>query len=217
MKTLPFLIIFYLSALLQPIEPGDPRMIFHDFTEGTVYLKDRSQVRAKLNYDAYDEQMIFVNNNQVMALANPELIDRVTIGERTFYWLEKDIFLEKIDSASIVIYKRHRRQMRSEGKETSFGGVTQTQAVSTIERLNRSSDNASASLEQKESFRFENDDLFYLYADGKFESLATPKQIAKFFRTNKKSLASYMQSHAIDLQNSNDVIQLIQFCRKTAD
>lgn len=216
MKTILFLLIFCTEAFSQPIDPGDPRMIFHDFTEGTVYLNDRSQVVAHLNYDAYDEQMIFRNNSKVMALANPELIDKVVIGNRTFYWLEQDIFLEKIDSASIVIYKRHRRQMQSEGKETSYGGVSQTQAVTTVDRLNRGSDYASASLQQKESFTFKNDDLFYFWHDGKFESLATPKHVSKLFGTDKKDLATYMQTHAMDLQNANHVIRLIQYGRKNA-
>jgi len=217
MKTILFLVTLWVGSYVGPIDPGDPRMIFNDFTEGTVYLNDRSQVRALLNYDAYDEQMIFNNNGEIMALANPELIDRVEIENRSFYWLEKDIFLERIDSASVVIYKRHRRQMQSKGKETSFGGVSQTQAVTTVDRLNRGSDYASASLKQKEAFGFKNDDLFYLYSEGKFNSLTTPKHFTKFFGTNKKNLTTYMQTHAIDLQNAGDLIRLIQYCRANAE
>ncbi len=102
-------------------------------------------------------------------------------------------------------------------KKLRLGGVSQTQAITTVERLNRESDYASANLQQKESFNFKPDDLLYLYSERQFGSLTTPKYFSRVFGTDKKYLAAYLQNHGIDLQNANDVIPLIQYCRTTVD
>ena len=212
MKTILFLLAFW-SVSIFPQSPNDPRLLFKDFTQGTVYFKDDTQVKTLLNYDTFEEQMIFKDNMKVMALANPESIDRVKIEGKEFYWFENDIFLEKIDSTSITLYKRNRRQMQSKGKETSYGGISQTQSVATMNSLARGYDRQSSDLKAKEDFQFKNDDIFYLYSEGKFRSITTLKKVSKFFDIDKKEMVDYLEKNPVDWQNESDIIQLLEYCK----
>ncbi len=88
MKTILLLISLFLfvESFGQPSD--ETRMIFPDFKQGTVLFKDGTRSVALLNYDTFEEQMIFKNGDEVLALASPELISSIEIEGRFFEWLE---------------------------------------------------------------------------------------------------------------------------------
>lgn len=188
------------------------RMFFSDFTNGTVLFKDGTKTTALLNYDTFEEQMIFKNGNEIMALASPELISSIEINDHTFEWLEGDVFLEKIDTATVIIYKRNRNQLMSKGKGTAFGGVSNTSSVQPVNNLPRGYDKQGTELSVNEDFELMPDNLYYTKAKTGFKSLASSKQFCKAFGGDKKDVTKYIQTNKMNLQNVDDVLQLIEYC-----
>ena len=189
------------------------RMFFSDFTNGTVLFKDGTKTTALLNYDTFEEQMIFKNGNEIMALASPELISSIEIHDHTFEWLEGDVFLEKIETESVLIYKRNRNQLMSKGKGTAFGGVSNTSSVQPVNNLPRGYDKQGTELSVNEDFDLISDNLFYTKEKTGFKSLASPKQFCKTFGGDKKEVTKYIQTEKLNLQNVNDVIKVIEYCK----
>lgn len=209
-----FLIVLLLTNLSQKTNFPPEGLLFSKFTTGTVFLKDGSQIEANLNYDTFEEQMIFKNGQDILALANPGKIDHVSIQGRTFVWFQKDIFLEEIDTASVTLYQRHRSQLESKGKETSYGGVSQSSAVSTVNSLARGYDKQSGDLAKKEKFAFEPNDLIYLKMNGQFKMISNPKQISRAFKIDKKILDNFIQKNSIKLMDLDDLVRLINYCKE---
>lgn len=60
--------------------------LFPEFASGTVLMKDGRRNPALLNFNAATEEMVFNQNGQVLALAEPTLTqtDTVIIGSRRF-------------------------------------------------------------------------------------------------------------------------------------
>lgn len=187
-------------------------MLFPEFSDGIVLFKDGTKTAAMLNYDTFEEQMIFQNDGEIMALANPEKVEHIEIQKRTFVWYQNDIFLEKIDSASVILYQRRRSILQSKGKETSFGGVSQSSAVSTVNSLARGYDKQMGNLSKKEEFGFKTDVLYYIESDGKYKNISLPKQISKVFNLDTKEVEAFIRSNDINFTEVDDMVRLIRYC-----
>ncbi len=188
-------------------------MIFSDFTEGVVYFKDGTRTAAFLNYDTYEEEMIFKNGNEVLALASPELIASIKIEDRIFEWLEGDVFLERLDSTPVLIYKRNRNQLISKGKGTAFGGVSNTSSVQPVNNLPRGYDKQTSELTINEDFELKPDNLYYAKEKTSFRSLTSQNEFCKVFGGNKKEVAKFIKTEKLNMQDLNDVIKIIEYCK----
>ncbi|MGQ8338829.1 hypothetical protein ACUNWD_19885 [Sunxiuqinia sp. A32] len=217
MKIVICSLLLFISSIMGNPESRRNGMVFKDFTIGTVILKNGAHIKANLNYDSFEEQMIFKEDGKIMALANVETVDRVEISDKIFIWFQNDIFLEKIDTAGITLYKRNRYQLRSKGKETSFGGVSQASNVSTVEKLARGYDMQSSNLEQKEIFDLDPNHLFYLKDGNTYKNLAFSKQLSKIYKVDKKLVEAFVDKEAIDLLKVDDLVRLIQYCKENSN
>lgn len=209
-----FMLVFGLSIFSVDaiVQTAAKRMFFSDFTNGSVLFKDGTKTAAMLNYDTFEEQMIFKNGNEIMALASPELISSIKINDHVFEWLEGDIFLEKIDNPSVLIYKRNRNQLMSKGKGTAFGGVSNTSSVQPVNNLPRGYDKQGTELSVNEDFELMPDNVYYTKGKTGFRSLASSKQFCKAFGGDKKDVTKYIQTNKMNLQNVDDVLQVIEYC-----
>jgi hypothetical protein len=212
---IPFLAFIFL-LLLTSFGPTDTknRMIFPDFTQGTVTFKNGTSTAALLNYDSYEEEMIFNDKGKIMAVALPETILKITIKDRTFEWLEGDVFLEKVDSAGVVLYKRNRNKLMSQGKGMPFGGTSSSSAVQTVSSVPLGHDKQAKELTIDEQFKLVPDNLYYAKSGVNFNLLSSTKQIAKVFDADKKEIETYINSQKLDLQKFDDLIQVIHHCKK---
>ncbi|MGE4514751.1 MAG: hypothetical protein AB7E26_13205, partial [Chryseobacterium sp.] len=66
-----------------------------DFADGTVIMKNGTKNQALLNYNMVTEEMVFYQGEQILALADPTLInlDTVVIGDRKFILNDKNKFV----------------------------------------------------------------------------------------------------------------------------
>lgn len=208
-----FLFIAFATSLVSLGQLTDEtRMVFPDFKQGNVLFKDGTKSVALLNYDTFEEQMIFQNGNKILALASPELISSIEIEGRMFEWLEGDVFLEKLKPES-VLYKRNRNQLMSKGKGTAFGGVSNTSSVQPVNNLPRGFDKQASELSVDEDFDLLPDHIFYIKEESGFTSLTTPKQLCRVFDIDKKAITKFIKSEMIDLQNIDDLMKVIAYCK----
>ncbi|MFV0593806.1 MAG: hypothetical protein ACK5M7_20710 [Draconibacterium sp.] len=214
MKTLLFVTFFFLVFASLGQSDKNTRLLFPDFTQGAVFFKDGTQTTAMLNYDTYGEQMIFKNGDDIMILASPELISEIEINGVEFEWLEKGVFLEKIDTAAVLIYKRNRNQLMSKGKGTAYGGTSNTSSVQPVNNLPRGYDKQATSLSINEEFDLVPSHLYYVKDEKNFKSLSNIKQIGKIYGSDKKELDAFVKSNKLSLQNLNDVIRIIEHCNQ---
>ncbi|WP_346862548.1 hypothetical protein [uncultured Draconibacterium sp.] len=210
MKTTIFASMFLMHFVVFGQSDYKNRMIFPDFVQGKVFFKDGTAALAPLNYDTYEEEMIFNNNGEFMAVATPQNVAKIMIQGKTFEWLEGDVFLEKIDTAGFVMYRRNRNQLMSKGKGMPYGGVSSNAAVSTVSRLPHGAEAQAKDLTIDEEFELTPDNLFYAKTGNGFKALISAKQIGKAYDFDVKELTKYIKAEKIDMQQIQDVVQVIQ-------
>jgi hypothetical protein len=75
--------------------PPNGYMRFAQFTEGTVQLKNGAKTNARFNYNMVTNEILFISNKgDTMAIAGPEDLKYVTIGEQTAFIYNNKSYLE---------------------------------------------------------------------------------------------------------------------------
>ena len=63
---------------------------YENYEGGKVIFKDGTLAEAKLNYNRFFEQMLFIDGKgDTLTLANPELVDVIVIGKDSFYYVNE--------------------------------------------------------------------------------------------------------------------------------
>lgn len=70
--------------------PGSP-YLYDEWLDGTIIMKDKNQVKGKkYRYNLYTQQMQFIEGNDTVAIANPEDIEQISFGGKTFIFTSYD-------------------------------------------------------------------------------------------------------------------------------
>jgi hypothetical protein len=70
--------------------PGSP-YLFDEWLDGTIIMKDKNPVKGKkYRYNLYTQQMQFIEGNDTVAIANPEDIEQISFGGKTFIFTSYD-------------------------------------------------------------------------------------------------------------------------------
>ncbi len=63
---------------------GSP-YLFDEWNQGTITMKDKNVILGKMfRYNLYTQQMQFISGEDTMAIANPEEIEKIQFGGKTF-------------------------------------------------------------------------------------------------------------------------------------
>ncbi|HOT65045.1 MAG TPA: hypothetical protein PLV98_06430, partial [Dysgonamonadaceae bacterium] len=101
-----------------------------EFVSGTILMKDGTKNQAFLNFNAATEEMVFKQNDQVLALADVTLnqIDTIFIEDRKFVVHEKKIMEVLRQSSSYTLFAQYKCRVIPPGKPAGYGGTSQTSA-----------------------------------------------------------------------------------------
>ena len=63
---------------------GSP-YLFDEWNDGVITMKDNTEIKGrKYRYNLYTQQMQFINGQDTAAIANPEVIRKISFGGKTF-------------------------------------------------------------------------------------------------------------------------------------
>ncbi len=105
--------------------------VFEQFLSGKVYLHSGEVSERKLNYNALTREMIFEENGQPMAIANPENVDSVVIVGHKFIPADKK-FYEWIAGNSYPVFAEYVCTVQEEGVSSGYGSSSNTSASNTM-------------------------------------------------------------------------------------
>ena len=107
-----------------------------DFADGTVDYEKWNK-KSGTSYNMVTEEMVFYQGEQILALADPTLInlDTVVIGDRKFILNDKNKFVELIHNNVYKLYVEHNCRVLPPGKPAGYGGTSQTSSVDTYSSI----------------------------------------------------------------------------------
>jgi len=207
-----FLFLMSFSIKSEEITNG---FLFPDYQKGNVYFKNHTVVGSLLNYETVTKEMLFKQNDQVLALGLTQTIDSVVIANRVFVNYEKCEFFEKKSIGNGNIYIQFISTLLPDGKQAGFGGYSQVSNVKSIARMTTTDGgetHQSGELSANERFKAKTHFSFWIKSEGKLIIISSQKQALKAFPNNKQKIQSYFIDHKINFESLNDVTGLLNFC-----
>ena len=205
-----FLILF--PAKSEEISNG---FLFPEYQKGNVYFKNHTVVGSLLNYETVTKEMLFKQNDQVLALGLTHTIDSVVITGRVFVNYEKCEFFEKVSVGNGDVYIQYISTLISVGKQAGFGGYSQVSNVKSISRMSTTDGgetHQSGELSANERFKAKTHFSFWIKSEGKLIIISSQKQVLKVFPNIKQKIQSYFIDHKINFESLDDVKGLLNFC-----
>lgn len=211
---LVYLIIGFVQIHAQG--PGDG-LLFSQFERGLVKYRNNTQREALLNYNTIEQEFLYVSDdNTIMAIGEPQTIDIIIIGHRSFVPAQKDMFYEMLKAGDMNLFVQWKSKLVSQGKRTAYGGYSSVSAISNV-TLAQGGSTATGSvglygrLISDEKFKANTDCIYYVIIGDKYRSFNSLKGLMKIFKEHKDQIKTFSKKHAVDFDNPDEVCKLIEY------
>jgi hypothetical protein len=182
--------------------------LFPDFTEGTVLQRSGASTKTFLNYNTLTQEMIFKQNDQLLAIADPALVDTVFLNNEKFIYTN-NVFYQVATNTPVALYIQYQSDIVSSGAETGFG-KTQTTAASGLTDLKGSGKAYSLSLTDEYSIK--NKTVYLLKKDRNYITINNVKDVKNVFNGKENLIDAYAKKNKVSFKKEDDVVKLIEFC-----
>lgn len=205
------LLIFVCATLFTYAQKGIEvsHYLFPEFTAGRVIMKDGTVNSAMLNYNAITEEVVFQQNGQVLALADPALsqTDTVIIGDRKFIRFEKE-FAEVLLNDKVKLLALFRCKVIPPANPAPFGGTSQISSVDKYSRLMGT--NMFYDLELPEDYEIEMSNMYRIDNGSGWKKINSMRHLRKFYNHKKSQFDKYILEHNLKLEDFKGISQLVQ-------
>ena len=192
-----------------------PLFIFEKFVNAKIHFKNRSVTVAAMNYDAVNDKMFFMQNEDMMELTNYAMIDSIVwAGKRTFI-SNGNGFLEQIKMNNGTAFIRWRIKNVNVGSRGAFGTVTQGKVESISIRSMGVFSAGDAESNSADVFQQKNSNEYFLPLNGKLNKVTNLKHLYKLYPAHKDDIKQYVDSEHIKMEEPLQVLQLLISHRKS--
>jgi hypothetical protein len=182
---------------------------YPQFMQGKVFFRDGSVVEAKLNYHRLFEQVMYISNNDSLAVGNPEIIKVIVIDKDSFYY-NNGAYYELVNSYKSIQLARKQILQQVDEQKTGLYGQSYTNN-STVSNKNYYTVDGKPHLNVGESTLFSQKTEYYIsYKNGDFVS-ATKKNVEKLFSDNSKQVKEYVKNNSVDFTKEEELKKLLVF------
>lgn len=209
------MVCFVTVSVIGQTNPGDG-LLFKQFENGIIKYRNNTQQEALLNYNTIEQEFLFLgSDNTVLALANPQDVDVITIGRRYFVPAEKDMFYEMLKTANTNFFVQWQSKLISQGKGAGYGGYSGTAAISNVSVHQTGGTSSGTGIHGRlisdEQFKANTDCVYYVIINGKYQKFNSLKSFTRLFKKHKEQIKTYSDQHQIDFSNPDTVATLVEF------
>ena len=162
----------------------------------TIVLSDGDTLIRYMRYNAYTDEMEYVQNNKIMALSNPEEVDAVLLNELVYrsrsYITQREVkrgfFIELVDGDASLFRHDLVEYKAAENPKTSY--------------------------HQPVPARFESIKPVYYYSRQSAilkEFYNTHYVLSDLFRSDQDTFLRYIQDEKLKLRKEEDLVQLFKY------
>ena len=211
MKKLYFFLLLFIGVLNASAQEK-PLFIFEKFINAKIHFKNRSVTVASMNYDAVNDKMFFMQNEDLMELTNYAMIDSIVwAGKRTFI-SNGNGFLEQIKMDNGTAFIRWRIKNVNVGSRGAFGTVTQGKVESISIRSMGVFSASDAESNSADVFQQKNNNEYFIPINGKLEKITTVKHLYKLFPRHKEKIKAFIKEQGIKMNEPILVLELLNYC-----
>jgi hypothetical protein len=186
----------------------DERFRYFKFQPGQVLLKNGQSVELNLNYDILFGEMVFVQNNDTMAISKKKDIKYIALQD-TFYY--DNGYIESMTSVSPKIGVRKFVKLSSIIKKGAYGTNARAGSVDTFNSI--SAEGNTFDLIPDEDIELKTLYLYYIMKpDGDFVEL-NKKNLSQLYPEKSEAIKTYIKSNKLSLDSGDDLLKLAAYIR----
>ncbi len=184
--------------------------LFPEFKEGSILMKNGVVAKALLNYNAATEEMVFMQNDKVLALADVTLIqiDTVYIEDRKFVYRDRKI-LEVLCSSPYILMAHYKCRVIPPGKPAGYGGTSQTSASDSYSGWSQGG--KMYELQLPDDFKVVPYTVYKLQKGSEIKNFTSMGQFRKYYKKKNNLFQDYVQQHKPDFNNQLAMAQLVAY------
>ena len=184
--------------------------LFPEFQEGKILMKNGTEVKTLLNYNALTEEVVFDDNSNVLAIGKAVIpqIDTVFIGDKKFIYKDGK-FLEVLHDSSYKFFSQHKCRVIPPGKPAAYGGTSETSAIDSYSSL--ISDGRVYNLKLPDDFKVKPYTVYWIEKEGKLKSFLSLGQLKSFYKKKKKLYEEYMKNYKVDFEDQKSIVDLVNY------
>lgn len=209
--TIPILLFVVSTSVAssQEQEKDISHYIFPSFTRGKILLKSGITKEVMINYNSLTEEMIFEANGTKLALANPEYVDTIYISGKKFITAGATYY-EVLESLRIPLLVRHLCTLLPPGKDSGFGGSSETSSIKTTSTMYASG--RVYEMKLPEGYKIKPYMEYDLKIDNNYKRIYNTNTVIKCFQGKKEAIKEFVKKNKTDFKKEEDVRSLIVFC-----
>lgn len=204
------LLLIALISSLNLFAQKESAYLLDNFIHGTVIMKNGAKVSASLNYDATNQNMMFIQNHEKMILTNLESIDTIYINGRKFFPIRDSFFLESRPLKNGTIYINWILKYKYQGQKGAYGQISHTINVETINTSHWT--NNEYKNQSTDIYQLINENEYWILRNGKFVKCKNKKTLMKLFPEHNEEINAYIHKQNIDFSDAEEVLFLLDFC-----
>jgi len=180
--------------------------LFKDLQDVAVHLKDGRVFHEKMNYNLLVEKFYFVDraDGQTKVLSNPETINVIKFGSRTFY-PENGAGIE-ILSTDPALYVQYKGRISKEPAIAGYG-TSQLASIKTYKGMD-SQGGQSFAYEPDKMLVDSHYNIYWIEKDGNKKEFINFKKLLKIYSEHKKELELYIKENNVKFDDSQQVLKL---------
>ena len=178
-------------------------------------MKDGRRNPTRLNYNAASEEMVFIQNEQKLAIAEPSLsqVDTIFLYDRKFV-LHNKKFMEILHQDDFTLLACYKCKVIPPGKPAGYGGTSQTSSVDSYSSL--SSGGRMYELKLPDDFQVKPYTIYYLDNGSGRKEIKSMRQLKGQYKKEGKQFDQYLKEKKVDFEDQQAVVQLIYFMETTS-
>jgi len=181
--------------------------VFPVFGKGHVLQKNGSNDAALLNYNVLSKEIVFESApGQYLALANPEKADTVYIGDRKFVPVNNE-FYELLTTSAFPLYIQYACTIKEPGADIGYGMSSVNLASPAVKSLIKRG--GAYNLKLPDGFEVMSMEVYWVFADGKFQKAGNAKQLATALPGKKDRVNELIKKNNTRFTSRQDMIKLV--------
>lgn len=205
---------------------GQRIFLFDQFGESTVYMKNKTVTKSKMNYDANSGKVYFMQGEEMMELTNLMQIDSIHFGDKKFVVKGNDI-LENYSTPAGIVQIKWRINRVHDGYEGAFGTsqvpskklqLSGDFGMGTISGASGGMYNGSFGVNDHQEggrnldvWRNKSQNTYYFEKDGKSYAVSKMSQLQKAFPEKKKQIKEFAKEYDLNFNTAEKAVLLIAY------
>lgn len=185
-------------------------MLFPEYQQGTVFLRNNQQVNVKLNYDATNQQMMYQQDGKNMILTNIESVAYVRIGTRKFQ-PQNESFCEIVSIGKKVLLVDWLIENVHVGYKGAYGQTSQVRSHSVqLYSITGHSHEVANTVSDMDVYKQKNRNVYYFYVKNKQKKFKDRKSLLKLFPQAQKQIIQWIDELNTDFSKTEDIFVLME-------